>query len=480
MCLSVIFQPPYKGGIFIILPLYTLFLPLFTCNILKILMIFLLLGVVNGCAQVDKKDTITLQPKLTTAEIKACDGISNRAKDNIGGNYEDNKMIWNDFNHLYSDSKPRKLAIFLDGTGNNKKDLTNIRQLYRLSVEHACFGNRIIPYYDKGVGAKWFDFASGGITGKGVSLNIRQAYRFLVRTYKPGDMIFIFGFSRGAFTARSLNGFIEFSGIIDKASIKPKWCETLPNWICNSSLHESVANIYKAYKSNDDGTPNFETKLRGKIKKSGGSLKFFPDKVTVTAIGVFDTVPALGISRNHDPDNHKVDLYALNGFHALALDEQRKDFRVKRFNPITDLHLEEVWFTGVHSNVGGGYDSSMGCNITDLNSEKYYDGLETTPLNWMISKFETFELFPRKLKFTECIEGKLHDEFFDSKNMLYGKLGISKRQPQFGDSIHSSVKDRAKFIAGTIKKPHPHREPNGLYLTPSLMIPLSHFYNIVP
>lgn len=448
---------------------------------MKLLMFSVLLSIVSGCTQISQKVVVAPSSRITIANIKACNGVSNRKIDNIGGNFKDNQIIWNDFNNLYSDNRPRKIAIFLDGTGNNKNDLTNIRQLYRLSVEHACSGNRIIPYYDKGVGAKWFDFASGGITGKGISKNIRQAYRFLVRTYKPGDEIFILGFSRGAFTARSLNGFIEFSGIIKSVSIKPKWYDILPNWIYSSSLHQKVSDIYSEYKTSDDGTPSFETTLRNKILKAGGDLEF--SYKTVTAIGVFDTVPALGISRNDEPDNHKIDLYAENGFHALALDEQRKDFRLQRFNPIikTGSNLDEVWFIGAHLNVGGGYDKSMGCEITNTNSEDYYDGLESIPLNWMLSKFNRFNLFPQNLNFTECVEGQLHDEFFDTKLIPYKKMGISKRQPRFGDSVHSSVKNRAALSVGQLKSPHSQREPNGVYLVPNLKRPIdSPLYNIIP
>ena len=448
---------------------------------MKLLMFSVLLSIVSGCAQISQKDVVVPHSRITTANIKACNGVSNRKIDNIGGNFKDNQIIWNDFNDFYSDNRPRKIAIFLDGTGNNKNDLTNIRQLYRLSVEHACSGNRIIPYYDKGVGAKWFDFAPGGITGKGISKNIRQAYGFLVRTYKPGDEIFILGFSRGAFTARSLNGFIEFSGIIKSASIEPNWYDILPNWIYSSSLHQKVSDIYSEYKTSDDGTPSFETTLRDKILKAGGDLEFSYKKVT--AIGVFDTVPALGISRNHEPDNHKIDLYAENGFHALALDEQRKDFRLQRFNPIIKAgsSLDEVWFIGVHFNVGGGYDNSMGCEITNTNSEDYYDGLESIPLNWMLSKFNRFNLFPQNLNFTECVEGQLHDEFFDEKIIPYKKMGISKRQPRLGDSVHSSVKNRTALNVGQLKSPHSQREPNGVYLTPNLKKPIdSSLYNIIP
>ncbi len=424
---------------------------------------------------------------------RLCDSFKAMDSDGLSDTYLANRDFWKTFDKRYArdpqkpeGSKPRKLIVFMDGTGNDKTSSTNVRKLYRLAVQHACKGNRVIPYYDKGVGAKWINRVTGGIGGRGTSLNIRQAYRFLVEAYTPGDEIYLIGFSRGAFTARSLNGLIEFAGLVDEETVQKKWHDYLPlPGVTN--LHFSIGALYDVYHQNFDGRPGFEKRVKEELDEiiKARNMKVFKDsqKVRVTAIGVFDTVPALGLIRDDEPDDHRLDLYAQYGFHALALDEQRDDFRLLRFDPLRATEgsqLEEVWFAGVHSDIGGSYSLEYNCTSKDD-----FRGIATTPLNWMIKKLSKFEILPPVQEldemahqdktsslrcgcdqgggpFIECDCGLLHDEYFDGSLGLFRWMGSFPRKPHSGDSIHRSVLRR--LALDKLFRGHSEREQDGHYL----------------
>lgn len=409
-----------------------------------------------------------------------CKNYSITGPDEASDTFSGNQKAWEEIDSYYKSHQGRKLALFLDGTGNSKTDSSNVRVLYRLALAQACQGTPVVPYYDKGVGAKWFDSIPGGAVGQGASLNIRQAYRFLVHTYNPGDEIYLIGFSRGAFTARSLNGFIEFAGLLDRNTVKKSWADWLPDWLGSSDMHFIVKNVFDRYHRYHDGTESFENNLREDIQLY--EAEKYPNlafrKIKVKAIGVFDTVPALGVEADEDPDNHRLDLYAEYGFHALSLDEQRNKFRLLRFDELhaqADQKLFEVWFPGGHANVGGGYSKNPGCNTDNKELPNYNDGLEATSLNWMISKFDNFEIFLHTMPFPQCAGGALHDEFFDSAS-LYKEFGIYRRKPLKGDTIHKSVLLRTEI--GQLEKPHKHREPNNIYKPVNLKYPIPSYYAI--
>ncbi len=395
------------------------------------------------------------KPKIK--EVTAFDKVCMAEKNNqLRGGWDSVKKTWKAVNEHYNKAtnKRRKLVVFMDGTGNDKSSNTNIWKLYKLSVRHACSGdNPVIPYYDKGVGAKAYNKILGGGIGWETGKNIQQAYRFLAKTYEDADdEIYIFGFSRGAFTARSLNGMLEYVGLVKRKWLKTNPINRLPFFDSN------VENLYKAYNIHHDGRPTFlDFTLRKSIlkaKKKLSSEEITTKNVDVLAIGVFDTVAALGASLDDKPDNHRMDLYADNGFHALSLDEQRKAFRLSRFNPIKlkkAQHLEEVWFPGVHSNVGGGYNK--------------LDGLSKLSLDWMISRFIKYNIFPDMSKHSckeerkSCGSGELKDAFFDEK--IWSKLEIYQRWPMKDDFIHESVFLRKDIVKENLIAPHKDREPKG-------------------
>lgn len=198
------------------------------------------------------------------AKTPDCKDYDAKAAEGIEDGYRKVRKRWQLINKcLYSDQGPRKLVVLLDGTENTKKDNTNIWRMYNQALEQANSGARVIPYYDKGV-ATSITTPFGALFGSGVSLNIRQAYRFLIEAYRPGDEIYIFGFSRGAFTARSLNGFIEVAGL--PSNLKADYWDNSLLWGWTGHMHDVVEDMYDIYKSRNDGVPGFDDTLRKRLK----------------------------------------------------------------------------------------------------------------------------------------------------------------------------------------------------------------------
>ncbi len=341
---------------------------------------------------------------------------------------------------------PRKLAVFMDGTGNTDLSKTNIWQMYRLAVQNACNGEPVLPYYMKGVGTSWYSKIVGGAFGDGLSDNIKQGYRFLSRHYRPGDQIFVFGFSRGAYSARSLNGFIDFANLADYQKVGA------------DNIDAFIDQVFDVYHQSNDGKPQFKQRLRAQFERFQDMMH--QPRVEVEAIGVFDTVAALGLERDDFPDNHRTNLYAKQGYHAMSLDEQRHDFKVLRFDDynLNDRILKEVWFAGAHANVGGGYcdEKDPVDRISCPTDTRLSLGLESIPRNWMLQQFEKYQLFATKdtqafcTDLAKCSAQKLHDEFLDSK--LFNEFGISRRRPRPNDEVHVSVSCRMAIE----KLPYPH------------------------
>lgn len=238
----------------------------------------------------------------------------------------------------------RKLVLCLDGTWNTVKDHTNVSRIHAAirNVPSSRDGNTQVKYYDEGVGTHWYDHVRGGVLGWGLPKNIREAYTWLIEQYQDKNEIFLFGFSRGAFTARSLGGLIGRCGV-------PR----MPAGGEKEALKNLVKEAYKIYRSSKE--PNEESEEFIKKKSRRVQIKF---------IGVWDTVGALGVpgvnlieNTFHDTKLGKNVEYA---FHALAIDEHRKSYSATLWtaNP-GNARMEQRWFPGAHSNVGGGYEDDL-------------------------------------------------------------------------------------------------------------------------
>ena len=374
--------------------------------------------------------------------------------------------LWRGYRELHQDEENRSIVIFIDGTGNTDSSITNIWKLYTLAAQQGCT-NAIIPFYQAGVGVRPGNRLLGNLFGGGVNRYIQRSYQVLAQTYKPGDKIFIFGFSRGAYIARSLNGMIEFAGLlqVDEGTNQ------------KNEIGEQTSRLFTAYHLLNDGKPNFEQRLYGIIEDEVGDIHVYrgTDKVKVEAIGVFDTVPALGIGRDDNPDNHRTDLYANHGFHALSIDEQRNDFRPLMFSHLHEeaQKLSQIWFAGAHSDVGGGYPDS------DLNPHSDL-GLQKLSRDWMLQNFQDYGLFSDVAYPPACGEqddiceaGHLHDAFLDNYE-AFGRLGIHWRMPARKDTMHGSV--LCRYEISRLPLPHKKREPKGQYRPENLIYPLSENY----
>jgi uncharacterized protein (DUF2235 family) len=231
-------------------------------------------------------------------------------------------------------------------------------------------GTENIVFYERGVGTGWRDRFKGGIFGIGLDDKIRNAYRFLSFHYEPGAQIFIFGFSRGSYTARSLVGFIAAAGLLRRDD-------------CTLDNEERAWKFYR-------------TPPRQRLPGIWSALTPFVhsrEQFEISCIGVFDTVGALGIPlgkfRQFNRDEyefHDVELSSITrrNLHAIAIDEHRRPFeatpwrkpKFKRFTSFT----EQVWFAGVHSDIGGGYIPEVERKLESPQT------LDDITLDWMLKR----------------------------------------------------------------------------------------------
>jgi uncharacterized protein (DUF2235 family) len=259
----------------------------------------------------------------------------------------------------------KRLVLCCDGTWNSADQQrdgapcpTNVVKLaYRIAKRDA--GIPQVIYYDQGVGTgNAVDRLSGGALGQGLEDNIHDAYRFLVANYEPGDELYFFGFSRGAFTARSIVGMIRKCGILGREHVQ--------------HYHDAIT-LYRSDQHPDDPDP---VALRKRYSLCGA------EEIPVTCIGVWDTVGSLGIPlrglRGLTRGKYQFHDTQLSGtvrhaYHALAVDEHRAPFEptLWTYKPKPGQVVEQVWFCGAHSDVGGGYPEFALSDIT---------------LGWMLEK----------------------------------------------------------------------------------------------
>jgi len=264
---------------------------------------------------------------------------------------------------------PKRLVIFCDGTWNEPTTRgTNVFRMLQATDFSDKKGVPQIAHYVAGVGTRTkFERVIGGAFGFGVSNNIKDAYSFIVSNYNEGDEIFLFGFSRGAYTARSIAGFIHNMGILGR---------------CN------LSHVTEAYDHYKDKSPSWRP-------DGADALAFrkrycYAGPTRIRFLGVWDTVGALGapygeligrlLDKVFNTGFHSVTLSSSvdAAYHAMAADERRWPFRPTNM-ALTDYHrqrnaenvkdpnggfllYDERWFPGVHSNVGGGYDK---CGLSD-------------------------------------------------------------------------------------------------------------------
>jgi uncharacterized protein (DUF2235 family) len=264
----------------------------------------------------------------------------------------------------------KRIALFLDGTWNNVRDNTNVWRLKSLCSKTS----EQLVYYSAGVGTQFGERLRGGMFGIGINEEVVSAYEWLVEHYEQDAQLFIFGFSRGAFTARSLAGFISKCGLLKPGS------------------PVSMKQLFERYRK---GTAE-SVRALGKVVESELSLedkwiKEYSRPIPIWFQGVWDTVGSLGVPIPCVPKVSREDFAFLetdlrindtHAYHALAIDEHREAFKPTLWMkstpkqgqtyPPRDLdHVEQRWFVGAHANVGGGYENDL---------------LAQIPLEWLMSK----------------------------------------------------------------------------------------------
>jgi uncharacterized protein (DUF2235 family) len=315
----------------------------------------------------------------------------------------------------------KRLIVCCDGTWNGLSGEypTNVLKLSQ-AIKTADSGGILQKiYYQEGLGTKWYDRLVGGAFGWGIDEHIADAYRFLCQNYEPGDEIYCFGFSRGAYTVRSLIGLIYCSGLL-----KP------------SNLHK-IPEAYQLYRDR-------EIKPSNPIAEA--FRQQFGDRVPIALLGCWDTVGALGIpdlvplvpidrfiNKKYQFHDTKLSAIIQRAFHSIAVDERRKSFEVTHMgksekNPAQVIR--EVWFPGTHGCVGGGTVANR--------------GLSDGALQWMMAQVAESGL---QLAFdaSQLKDGLVLDPLidFDARLGIFRLAGTRDRKIEGGiESLHSSVKKR--------------------------------------
>lgn len=326
-------------------------------------------------------------------------------------------------------SKPpgyRRLVVCCDGTWNSPitQRETNVVHLLR-AIAPVCPKTNVtqISYYHSGVGTgNVFDRFLGGMAGIGLSGSVKSCYGFLVDNYQPGDEILLFGFSRGAYVVRSVAGLIGTVGLLEKEEM---------------FAFKEVWDYY-----------TLSVQARAPYDLDAIAPKRHRP-IPISCVGVWDTVGALGIpgtklcSGSYTFHQTSLGSQVRHAFQALAMDERRGNFQPAVWvKSDAGQVLEQVWFPGVHSDVGGGYPAHALADATLL---------------WMLDRLRDHSL----LSFDDnAVAGGVNraaaelypkGELHDSRGLIWKLLGCPVPRPvgitDDSERIHESAKQRHAHVA---------------------------------
>jgi uncharacterized protein (DUF2235 family) len=382
---------------------------------------------------------------------------------------------------------PRRIILLSDGTGNSSSSFwrTNV---WRMFTALDLSSSEQVACYDDGVGTSSFKPLAilGGAFGVGLRRNVITLYKFACRNFREdGDQIYAFGFSRGAFTIRVVIGLIIDQGLIPADTMS------------ESELDRQAHAAYRAYYKR-----HFHTNLGLILKKIKGWLgKDTTDKRAVPVgrnvpvlrfLGLWDTVAAYGLPVDEmtrgvsqwlwplELPSHTLDDSVLRACHALSLDDERTTFHPvlwneKKQEPQThsprftkDERISQVWFAGVHANVGGGYPD---------------DSLAQIPLYWIIQEAKACDLVfkpanPKaiaEIKEAQDKDGRLYDSRSGSGSYYrYGPRRISRLCNEW---FSTTTKDEVSISAPKIHESVFKRIKNNAHVYAPIGIP--HNYEVV-
>jgi uncharacterized protein (DUF2235 family) len=315
---------------------------------------------------------------------------------------------------------------------NGKVVRTNVQKIFDYILKRDPKGITQIKYYDEGVGAEgnFLQRAFSGATGEGIDDNIKDAYKFIIWNYEKGDEIYLFGFSRGAYTARSVAGLIRKCGIL-----------------INNDLR-LVDQAYALYRDKD---------LDPHAPKVVEFRKKYCYEPEIKFIGVWDTVGALGLplrwfqvinKRKYAFHDTTLSSIIDHAYHALAVDERRKTFEPTLWeqsknvsNRTTPQTLEQRWFPGVHSNVGGGYPD---------------EGLSDIALQWLVQKAAALGLAFDAGALTGDIKPNSKGTIYNSSAGIFSFSKpfirpIDKAKTQIDESVMERMKNDKSYLPPNIK-----------------------------
>ncbi|WP_339929548.1 DUF2235 domain-containing protein [uncultured Brevundimonas sp.] len=273
----------------------------------------------------------------------------------------------------------KRLVFCFDGTWNRLEAPfpTNV-VITAESVDPLDGDHAQLIYYDEGVGTSFLQSLAGGVFGVGMVANLAQAYRFLIFNFSPGDEIYVFGFSRGAYTARSFVGLLRNCGILRRAE---------------AARASEAIELYKSRRdsthSDSDAMRQWRLDFTSQVVVSDDELAWRRARqpetdveevplLKITYLGVWDTVGSLGIpfryrwwfdpaNRRHAFHDTRVTDFVNSARHAVALDERRRDFQPTLWESADALNktvgvdpddelapYQQKWFPGTHGSVGGG------------------------------------------------------------------------------------------------------------------------------
>ena len=296
----------------------------------------------------------------------------------------------------------KNIVVCCDGTGNEYgRNNTNVVKLYQSVI---CDLEQI-AFYDPGVGT--FSFLGrelgrragillGKAFGAGLQQNVEDTYRYLMERYQDGDKVFLFGFSRGAFTVRALAGMLHKCGLLQKGS---------------NNLIPYASKIYNK-RNNQDIASGFKRTYCHECKPY--------------LIGVWDTVGSMGWFWGKKFFDTKLNEDVTYGYHAVSIDEKRKKFPVSLWDEQRKKDhqtIEQVWFPGVHSDVGGSYTET---------------GLSDIALKWMLENAKNRGLHLRE-GWVDNLKPDPSDPIHESRKRFWRIWRPTVRNIPSSAKIHESV-----------------------------------------